>query len=86
VPWERGKRAATHSAGIGQEVWAHGLDVAVVGRAEGADGLEVLIAGPAAGQDGQRQWDVDRGHGAVGGGGGGERKAAKEKRVDTRLR
>jgi len=67
-------------------VWAHGLDVAVVGRAEGADGLEVLIAGPAAGQDGQRQWDVDRGHGAVGGGGGGERKAAKEKRVDTRLR
>lgn len=58
-----GRWQGAYTAGIGQEVRADGLDLAVVGLAEGADGLEVLLAGPALGQDGQRQVDLDVGHG-----------------------
>jgi hypothetical protein len=45
----------THSAGIGQEVRANRLDVAVRGSGELADGLEVLLASPSRGEDRQRQ-------------------------------
>ena len=54
---------STYTAGVGQEVRADGLDLAVVGLADGAGGLEVLLASPALGQDGQRQVDLDVGHG-----------------------
>ena len=54
---------STYAAGVGQEVRADGLDLAVVGLADGAGGLEVLLASPALGQDGQRQVDLDGGHG-----------------------
>lgn len=73
----------THSAGIGQKVRAHGLDVAVVGETELAHGLEVLLAGPAARQDGQWQCNLDGGHDAVEGGGGSRwgRTAAEGKKT-----
>jgi hypothetical protein len=47
-------QSKTYSAGIGEEVWANGLNFAIVGVAQLADGLEVLLASPALRQDRQR--------------------------------
>jgi hypothetical protein len=46
---------ATYSAGVGEEVWANRLNLAVVCIAQLADGLEVLFTSPALRQDRQRQ-------------------------------
>lgn len=65
----------TYSAGIGQEVWADRLNVAVVGFAQLADGLEVLLASPTLGQDREGECNLHVCHCCCGdgdGGGGGK--------------
>ena len=71
----------TYSAGIGQEVRANRLNIAVVCLAQLADGFEVLLTSPALGQDGQWQRNLHVRHCArlVLCGGGGEDGGGREK-------
>lgn len=74
----------TYSAGIGQEVWANRLNVAVVGFAQLADGLEVLLASPALGQDREGECNLHICHcfcGGDGDGGGGGQAGGEKVRI-----
>lgn len=52
----------TLSAGMGEEVRANGLDIALGGSSKSANGLEVLVGSPTCGQDGEREVDLNGRH------------------------
>ena len=56
---------STYPAGMGKEMVADGLDVAVVGMTELSDGLEVLFGSPTLREDWERQRDCHRSHNGV---------------------
>ena len=55
-------RDATHSAGVGQEVRANGLDITASGSRKLANSLEILVGGPASRESWQGQVDLRNRH------------------------